>query len=135
MVKQITIERFKSIESATLDLGKINVLVGANNSGKSSVLQALQFATSVAQTAKLYSQTTKFDKNSVWATSVYPDQLIYSPVKDPYVLAKGGILKEDINLGISVTFVEDSNEKVTATFRKGRNKNIAARFEGESCKT
>lgn len=24
MVKQITIERFKSIESATLDLGKIN---------------------------------------------------------------------------------------------------------------
>ena len=132
MVKQITIERFKSIESATLDLGKINVLVGANNSGKSSVLQALQFATSVAQTAKLYSQTTKFDKNSVWATSVYPDQLIYSPVKDPYVLAKGGILKEDINLGISVAFVEDSNEKVTATFRKGRNKNIAARFEGET---
>lgn len=132
MVKQITIERFKSIESATLDLGKINVLVGANNSGKSSVLQALQFATSVAQTAKLYSQTTKFDRNSVWATSVYPDQLIYSPVKDPYVLAKGGILKEDINLGISVAFVEESNEKVTATFRKGRNKNIAARFEGET---
>ena len=113
-------------------MGKINVLVGANNSGKSSVLQALQFATSVAQTAKLYSQTTKFDKNSVWATSVYPDQLIYSPVKDPYVLAKGGILKGDINLGISVAFVEDSNEKVTATFRKGKNKNIAARFEGET---
>ena len=62
MVKQITIERFKSIESATLDLGKINVLVGANNSGKSSVLQALQFATSVAQTAKLYSQTTNLIK-------------------------------------------------------------------------
>lgn len=132
MVQQIVIERFKSIESATLDLGKINVLVGANNSGKSSVLQALQFATSVAQTAKLYSQTTKFDKNGVWATSVYPDQLIYSPVKDPYVLARGGVLKEDINLGISVAFVEDNNEKVTATFRKGRNKNIAARFEGET---
>ncbi len=132
MVQQISIERFKSIESATLDLGKINVLVGANNSGKSSVLQALQFATSVAQTAKLYSQATKFDKNGVWATSVYPDQLIYSPVKDPYVLAKGGILREDIHLGISVTFVEDSDEKATATFRKGRNKNIAARFEGKT---
>ena len=132
MVRQIIIERFKSIESATLDLGKINVLVGANNSGKSSVLQALQFTTSVAQTAKLYSQTTKFDKNGVWATSVYPDQLIYSPVKDPYVLAKGGILKEDIKLGISVTFAENNGEKVVATFRKGRNKNIAARFEGET---
>ena len=132
MVQQIVIERFKSIESATLDLDRINVLVGANNSGKSSVLQALQFTTSVAQTAKLYSQTTKFDKKGVWATSVYPDQLIYSPVKDPYVLAKGGVLKEDENLGISVTFAEDNNQKVIATFRKGRNKNIAARFEGET---
>lgn len=132
MVQQIVIKRFKSIESATLDLDRINVLVGANNSGKSSVLQALQFTTSVAQTAKLYSQTTKFDKKGVWATSVYPDQLIYSPVKDPYVLAKGGVLKEDENLGISVTFAEDNNQKVIATFRKGRNKNIAARFEGET---
>lgn len=118
MVQQIVIERFKSIESATLDLDRINVLVGANNLGKSSVLQALQFTTSVAQTAKLYSQTTKFDKKGVWATSVYPDQLIYSPVKDPYVLAKGGVLKEDENLGISVTFAEDNNQKVIATFRK-----------------
>lgn len=132
MIKQVSIHRFKSIDSATLDLGKINVLVGANNAGKSSVLQALQFATSVAQTARLYSQGTKFDKDGTWATSVYPDQLIYSPVKDPYALAKGGVLKEDINMGISVSFTEDTDESVVATFRKGRNKNIAARFEGQA---
>lgn len=104
MVKQVKIERFKSISSATLDLSKINVLVGTNNAGKSSVLQALQFATSVAQTAKTYSQNVKFDKNGVWATSVYPDQLVYSPVKDPYTLAQGGVLKEDSDLGIAVSF-------------------------------
>lgn len=132
MIKQVSIHRFKSIDSATLDLGKINVLVGANNAGKSSVLQALQFATSVAQTARLYSQGTKFDKDGTWATSVYPDQLIYSPVKDPYTLAKGGVLKENINMGISVSFTEDTDESVVATFRKGRNKNIAARFEGQA---
>ncbi len=131
MIKRISINRFKSIDSATLDLEKINVLVGANNAGKSSVLQALQFTTSVAQTARLYSQNPKFDKDDMWATSVYPDQLIYSPVKDPYALAKGGILKEDINMGISVSFTEDTGESVVATFRKGRNKNIAARFEGK----
>lgn len=130
MVKQVKIERFKSVSRATLDLSKINVLVGTNNAGKSSILQALQFATSVAQTAKTYSQNVKFDKNGIWATSVYPDQLVYSPVKDPYTLAKGGILKEDSDLGIAVSFLEDSGDVVTATFRKGRNKNIAARFEG-----
>lgn len=130
MIKEILIERFKSIESATLKLNRINVLVGTNNAGKSSVLQALQFTTSVAQTAKLYSKGTGFGKDGIWATSVYPDQLIYSPVKDPYALAKGGTLKEDINMGISVTFTEESGDKAVATFRKGRNKNIAARFEG-----
>lgn len=131
MIKAISIDRFKSIDSVIMELDKINVLVGANNAGKSSVLQALQFTTSVAQTAKLYSKSEKFDKDGVWATSVYPDQLIYSPVKDPYALAKGGILKEDISMGIAVSFTEDTDEKVTATFRKGRNKNIAARFEGK----
>ena len=130
MIKQIKIERFKSLESVTLDLERINVLVGANNAGKSSVLQALQFATSVAQTAKLFSQSSKLWKDDVWATSVSPDQLIYSPVKDPYSLARGGMLKEDIDQGILVSFTEDLGNSVIATFRKGRNKNIAARFEG-----
>lgn len=132
MIQQIIINRFKLIDSVIMNLDKINVLVGANNAGKSSVLQALQFATSVAQTAKLYSQNVKFDKNGCWATSIYPDQLIYSPLKDPYSLASGGVLKEDIEKSISVSFVEDTGEMVKTTFRKGRNKNIAARFEGES---
>ena len=132
MIKQVKLERFKSIESATLDLERINVLVGANNAGKSSVLQALQFATSVAQTAKLFAQNSKLWKNGIWGTSVYPDQLIYSPVKDPYALAMGGILKEDEHKSIFVSFTEDSGEQATATFRKGKNKNIVAHFEGET---
>lgn len=132
MITQVKIERFKSLKSVTLDLEKINVLVGANNAGKSSVLQALQFTTSVAQTAKLFSQSSKLWKDEVWATSVYPDQLIYSPVKDPYSLAKGGLLKEDIEQGIFVSFTEDIGNSVEATVRKGKNKNIAARFEGAS---
>lgn len=130
MITQIQVQRFKSVNSAILDLNRINVLVGANNAGKSSILQALQFAASVAQTAQLYSQGTKFSKEDVWATSVSPDQLIYSPVKDPYALAYGGVLKEDETVGIQVSFTEDTGDNVVATFRKGKNKNIAARFEG-----
>lgn len=132
MIQSVKVERFKTIQSVTLELDKINVLVGANNAGKSSVLQALQFATSVAQTAKLFAQNVKFNRDGIWATSVYPDQLIYSPVKDPYVLANGGVLKEDITQAIKISFTEDTGESVTATFKKGKNKNLAARFEGET---
>ena len=36
MIQSVKVERFKTIQSATLELGKINVLVGANNAGKTA---------------------------------------------------------------------------------------------------
>jgi predicted ATP-dependent endonuclease of OLD family len=51
MLSNIKIERFKSIDHVDLDLSKINVLIGSNNSGKSSIQQAIQFAISVAQSS------------------------------------------------------------------------------------
>lgn len=53
MIEKITIERFKNIEKIEIPLDNITVLVGANNSGKSSILQSLQFAVSIAQTTSL----------------------------------------------------------------------------------
>jgi energy-coupling factor transporter ATP-binding protein EcfA2 len=42
MIKELSIKNFRSIRDATLELGRFTVLTGANNSGKSSVLYALQ---------------------------------------------------------------------------------------------
>lgn len=42
-IQSISIANFKAIEHADIDLGDFNVLVGANGSGKSSVLQALHW--------------------------------------------------------------------------------------------
>jgi len=42
MIKELTIKNFRSIREASLELGRFTVLNGANNSGKSSVLYALQ---------------------------------------------------------------------------------------------
>ncbi len=41
MIRKIHIENFRSIRHENLDLGKITVLTGANNSGKSSILYGL----------------------------------------------------------------------------------------------
>lgn len=43
MIAHITLENFKNVSSFDTDLNNINVLVGANNSGKSSVLQGIHF--------------------------------------------------------------------------------------------
>lgn len=41
MINKLTVERFKSIRGANLDLGRVNILVGGNGSGKSNVLEAV----------------------------------------------------------------------------------------------
>jgi len=53
MLTKTTPRRFKNVENVSIPLGRVNVLVGINNSGKSSVLQGIAFAVSVAQTVKV----------------------------------------------------------------------------------
>lgn len=43
MLQRIHIENFKSLKNVTLDLQRVNVLIGPNNSGKTNVLKALEF--------------------------------------------------------------------------------------------
>lgn len=41
MLNKINVESFKSLESVEVDLGRINVFIGANGSGKSNLLEAI----------------------------------------------------------------------------------------------
>lgn len=41
MIKEIKIENFKSIQSLNLELGQLNVFIGANGSGKSNILEGI----------------------------------------------------------------------------------------------
>ena len=86
-VKTVRIQNFKRFEQLDVDLGTLDCLVGANNSGKSSVIQALHFAVALLQTIAL---TKKFTSSSEsLKTSLAPNQLIYSPSEDAYALGAG----------------------------------------------
>src|SRR5438445_5373716 len=41
MLKSVTIESFKSLERVPVELGRVNVFIGANGSGKSNLLEAM----------------------------------------------------------------------------------------------
>ena len=41
MLEKLTIRTFKSLEDVTVDLGRVNVFIGANGSGKSNLLEAV----------------------------------------------------------------------------------------------
>ncbi|MGJ1333644.1 ATP-dependent nuclease [Sphingobacterium siyangense] len=132
MIDKIEISNFKNISNLILELENLNVLVGSNNSGKSSILQAIQFAISVAQ-------TTNFE-NSRWnnqtkklPTSLTPEQLIYAPFRDVYSLAYGGRLKTELRSAIKIEFTEkDTGENSAVLIRKGKNKNIATEIHNKT---
>src|SRR4030067_1138332 len=92
-INTVTIRRFKQLEDISISLQDITVLIGANNSGKSSVLQAIHFAVSIAQSAKLIGEGVSW-ANDMFQLSFNPSQLIYSPVADVMFLANGGTLQE-----------------------------------------
>lgn len=41
MINKIQIENFKSIENLTLEPGRLNIVIGANASGKTNILEAI----------------------------------------------------------------------------------------------
>jgi len=43
MINEITIKNFKSINKLTLKLGRFNIFIGSNGSGKSNILEAIAF--------------------------------------------------------------------------------------------
>ncbi|MBK8041061.1 MAG: AAA family ATPase [Verrucomicrobiaceae bacterium] len=49
MIREFTIENFKSIENLTLPLGRVTVLIGENGAGKSNVLEGMAFLAATAQ--------------------------------------------------------------------------------------
>lgn len=125
---EVTIERFKNIGSVELGIAGISLLVGGNNAGKSSVLQAIQFGASVAQTSAIQGGAWKGDRLS---TSIGQGDLVYSPIKDVLSLAPNGRLRESRAESISITY-RDSDQETRVAIRKGRNKNILLELTGRA---
>ncbi|MDL1862638.1 chromosome segregation protein SMC [Betaproteobacteria bacterium PRO7] len=131
MLQSVRIQRFKRINDVEIPLGRVTLLVGPNNAGKSSVLHAVQFAVSVAQSLRL-------DNTANWveerlAGTLSSQQLVYSPLRDVQALAAGGVLRQDENQAIRITLLTDDLGTAVVTVRRGKNKNIAVSIDGRQC--
>ena len=49
MIDRVRIQNFKSIVDMTMDLGRVNVIIGANGCGKTNILEAITFASAASQ--------------------------------------------------------------------------------------
>lgn len=85
MIRRFTIEGFKRFEQETaIDLDDVTVLVGANNSGKSTILHALTLFQYCVETTRRANGNGREPKQLALARrSVSPDEFGVLPVADP----------------------------------------------------
>lgn len=121
ILKSVTVERFKRVDSVSFDLSNVNVLIGGNNSGKSTLIQAIHFGFTLFQSLTI---SNKWPAQTKKSTTISPGELIYIPSDDPYSLGFGGRLLEDDDKAIRLAFAFDDGSEVTARVRKGRITNI-----------
>lgn len=133
-IKKIVVKSFKKLHDVSMNFESFNVLIGGNNSGKSSVLQALHFAVAVAQTVKIFGEEVRWG-GDLFEMSIHPEKLIYAPTADVQALAHGEPLKNSKNgskeKAISITIEAFDKNKCEIVIKKGRNGNIAISLKGE----
>lgn len=88
-VTRVNVEKFKKVDSITLDLASTNVLVGGNNSGKSSVLQGIHFSVCAAIASRQIKQDT-FSQSA----------LLYCPARQFVSLRHGADYTNQNNFGL-----------------------------------
>ena len=128
MLQNIKIARFKSIKSFEYALEKLTVLVGANNSGKSSVLQAIHFAVAIAQSRRRLAD--QQDVQNEASFTIAPQQVIYSPLNDVIALGHGGRLTQTGGKQIQVDFEFANGHRGEVRIYKGKNRNLSVVVSG-----
>ena len=127
-IQSATVTRFKGISNATFDASPINVFIGSNNSGKSTLVQAIHFGVGILQSIELIEKWGNADSVT---RSLSPSELLYSPCMDLYCLGRGGKLQEvrGVEGDIQLALVLDDGERINITIKKGRNGNINVRVD------
>jgi ABC-type cobalamin/Fe3+-siderophores transport system ATPase subunit len=121
-ISRIKIERFKRAHLIDIGLGDVNVLVGANNSGKSSTIQALHFVITLFQSLELVRRWQRTKRSTI-----FPEELIYSPADDPYRLYEMGRLQQSTFINFELTLEDGTVISVDLT--KGKNANLSAKVD------
>lgn len=106
MIQRLAIQNFKSLATFESTFASFNLVVGANNSGKTSVLQAVHLLTSLIQAYHLQGAGTNEE------FTLGAQQLLYSPVRDlsaamPLGAASGTVTRitMDLRVGNSIETV------------------------------
>lgn len=114
-IEKIIIKKFKNIKELEIDLQDVNLMIGGNNSGKSSILQAIHFGISCGQIYNKYKR-----KKDVGITVTY-DELLYRPINNIRMLGHyGQIGRKEKNEQIELEYYNNNRSMCKLEIESGR---------------
>lgn len=114
-IEKIIIKKFKNIQELDLNLKDINLMIGGNNSGKSSILQAIHFGISCGQVYNKYKR-----KKDSGVTVTY-DELLYRPINNVRMLGHyGQIGRKEKDEQIELEYYNNSRDMCKIEVESGR---------------
>ena len=122
----IKVEKFKRLSSVEITVGNVTVLIGGNNSGKSSFLQGIHLAITTLQSAR--SASSKVQP----ASTLGVDQFLYKPSNQPVRLNHKVEMTSKSGPDFTFTYREaetDAPKNFGLKMRRGKNANIALTFD------
>jgi energy-coupling factor transporter ATP-binding protein EcfA2 len=124
-LKSVLVKNFKGISEVSFDLEDVTLLIGGNNSGKSSILQALHFAVNCLRAARINGK-----RESQPASTLGLNQFIYVPTNEIMRL-RHGIPMTQYNGPIFVFSYETKNgtrHDFQLSLYRGKNANVQLLF-------
>ncbi len=102
MIQEVEIRNYKSITNVTLSLGRVNVFIGANGSGKSNILEALAIGSAAANN--------KLDNEFLVSRGIR--------ISDDPRFMRSAFDKDAVDSDIELVFKNTGNEKFAYTLQK-----------------
>jgi predicted ATP-dependent endonuclease of OLD family len=125
-ISAVKIEKFKRLPSLEIALSDITVLIGGNNSGKSSLLQGVHLLITTLQSAR--AATNKAQP----ASTLGIDQFLYKPSNQPIRLNHKTDMTSKNGPEFTFTYTDaqtDPLKDFTLKMRRGKNANVAITFD------
>ncbi|AWL96365.1 AAA family ATPase [Bradyrhizobium ottawaense] len=127
-ISSVTIEAFKRVKQVELSLADVTILIGGNNSGKSSVLQGIHFAVTTLQSARSASLSPNKPINTLGF-----EQLIFKPASDPMKLHHASDMNTTkgpvFTFNYATDAAPDDPKQFRFMMRRGKNANLSLTFQ------
>lgn len=128
-IQKVRIRNFKNIEDIEIQLDDLNLLIGGNNAGKSSIIQGIHFTISALRAARIYGKS-----DGRPATTLGVNQFTFLPTQEIMEIAHKFPMTQ--NRGPKFDYVYLDEEGIERDFSlhlyRGKNANISLTYPAKN---